>query len=96
MVLALAVAAALVAYPRPALVVRTLRNARRPGVDPDAVRALAAGLPDDPDAVREHVARHLVPFAHDWDVYGVPYYFPSLAEVLAHRRGDCKSQALAS
>ncbi len=93
--LGLGVAAAIVAYPRPALAVRTLRHARRPGVDPEAVRALAADLPDDPDAVREHVVRRLVPFTHDWAVYGVPYYFPTLGEVLAQGRGDCKSQALA-
>jgi transglutaminase-like putative cysteine protease len=82
------------AYPRPALAARTLRHARRPGIDPDAVASLAAALPDDPDAVREHVVRRLVPFAHDWDVYGVPYYFPTLVEVLQSGRGDCKSQAL--
>jgi transglutaminase-like putative cysteine protease len=85
----------LVAYPRPILVARTLPHARRPGVDPDAVVSLAAELPDDADAVREHVVRRLVPFTHDWDVYRVPYYFPTLSEVLDHRRGDCKGQALA-
>jgi transglutaminase-like putative cysteine protease len=83
-----------VAYPRPALAARTLRHARRPGIDPDAVASLAAALPDDPDAVREHVVRRLVPFAHDWEVYGVPYYFPTLPEVLERGRGDCKSQAV--
>ncbi len=88
-------AAALVAYPRPALLARTLRNARRPQVDAGAVAPVAAVLPDDPDAVREHVVRRLVPFVHDWDVYRVPYYFPTVHEVLEHGRGDCKSQALA-
>ncbi len=91
----LAALAGLAAYPHPALALRTLCRARRPGVDPDAVASLAATLPDDADAVREHVVRRLVPFTHDWDVYGVPYYFPTLSEVLEHRRGDCKSQALA-
>jgi transglutaminase-like putative cysteine protease len=76
------------------LLLGTLRNARRPDIDGEAVLALAEALPDDPDQVREHVLTHLIPYAYDWDVYGVPYYFPTLAEALRQCRGDCKSQAL--
>ena len=86
--------AALAAYPRPALLVRTLRHARRPDIDPEAVRELAHQLPNDPELVRSYVRSQLVPYAYDWDVYGVPYYFPTLSEALRHGRGDCKSQVL--
>lgn len=90
----LAVLAGRAAYPHPALLLRTLRNARRPDIDADAVRDLAAQAPDDPDRIAALVRERLVPFAYDWDVYNVPYYFPTLPEVLRHGRGDCKSQVL--
>jgi hypothetical protein len=84
----------LAAYPRPLLAFRTLRNARRPEIDPVAVEQLATGLPDDADLIWRRVQTGIVPYAFDWQVYGVPYYFPTLAEALEHGRGDCKSQAL--
>lgn len=81
-------------YPRPLLLARTLRHALRPDLDVDLVRGLAHSLPDDPELIRREVLASIMPYAYDWEVYGVPYYFPTLAEALREGRGDCKSQAL--
>jgi hypothetical protein len=85
---------AVLAYPRPRLLARTLRHAWRPDIDAAAVDELAAGLSDDPDAIRAEVLSAIVPHERDWAVFGVPYYFPTLQEALENGRGDCKSQVL--
>jgi hypothetical protein len=83
-----------VLYPDPALLVRSVRNTVAPQVDPAAVRALAARLPDDPRAIEASVLDHAVPYAYDWQSAGVPWYFPTAAEALRAGRGDCESRAL--
>ena len=35
-----------------------------------------------------------MPYAYDWQVNGVPWYFPTTAEVLKCKRGDCESRAV--
>jgi transglutaminase-like putative cysteine protease len=94
LLLAALAALGIIAYPRPRLLVRTVLNAVRPDIDAEAVEALAAGLSDDPEALRAEVLSTSVPYERDWAVFGVPYYFPTLAEVLENGRGDCKSQVL--
>ena len=83
-----------VAYPRPRLLARTVRNALKPDIDAGAVEGLAARLGDDPDAIRAEVLSAIVPYERDWAVFGVPYYFPTLREALENGQGDCKSQVL--
>ena len=31
------------------------------------------------------------PYDYDWNVYGMPWYFPTTEEALKNRKGDCKS-----
>lgn len=83
-----------VLYPEPNVLLSSVRNLARPAVDADAVAALAARLPDDPRAVERYVLRSAVPYASDWEVAGVPWRFPTTADVLRERRGDCESRAV--
>ncbi|MBE0528370.1 MAG: transglutaminase domain-containing protein, partial [Thermoleophilia bacterium] len=69
-------------YSDPGLLVRSVRNTVSPQVDPVAVGALAASLPNDPRAVEAYVLDRQVPYAYDWQSAGVPWYFPTTAEAL--------------
>ncbi len=35
-----------------------------------------------------------VPYKTAWTVYGLPWYFPTVPEVIADRAGDCQAQAV--
>ena len=83
-----------VLYPDPSLLLRSVSNFRHWDVDAAAVRSLAATLPDDPRLIEEAVLTEVVPYAFDWQASGVPWYFPSTAEVLELGRGDCESRAV--
>ncbi|HEX5641594.1 MAG TPA: transglutaminase domain-containing protein [Thermoleophilia bacterium] len=81
-------------YPDPGMLVRSVRNVARPQIEPQAVAALAARLPDDPRAVEAYVLGRQVPYAYDWQSAGVPWYFPTTAEAVSAGRGDCESRAV--
>ena len=83
-----------VLYPDPSVLVRSVENIRHPKVDPVAVKSLAATLPDNPLLIEDDVLTRLVPYAYDWQTNGVPWYFPTTAEVLQQKRGDCESRAV--
>lgn len=63
-------------------------------IDANAARSLASTLPDDPNLLRDLVLTELVPYEINWNVYDVPWYFPSTAEVIRDGRGDCEGQAV--
>lgn len=83
-----------VLYPDPGVLVSSVRNLVSPDADPGAARALAAELPDDPRQIERLVLTDVVPYASDWEAAGVPWSFPSAAQALQARRGDCESRAL--
>jgi hypothetical protein len=83
-----------VLYPDPTLLARSIEDIRHPDVDPAAVKSVAATLPDDPVIIERAVLTRLVPYGYDWQVSGVPWYFPTTAEVLQSNRGDCESRAI--
>ena len=82
-------------YPDPGMLVRSARNVIESRPDPAAAQALAAGLPDDPALIETYVIDEQVPYGFDWQVYGVPWYFPTASEALTAGRGDCESRAMA-
>ena len=84
----------LVLYPNPAHLVVSAHRAWRPVIDAAAVRELAKTLPDEPHAIEDRVNTSLVPYAVPWQTYGVPWYFPTPAEVLASKQGDCQARAV--
>ncbi len=81
-------------YPSPLKLAVSLQRAWAPPVDPTAVHDLAAGLPDDPKLIEAAVNGSIVPYAVPWQTYGVPWYFPTAAEVLAAGQGDCQARAV--
>jgi hypothetical protein len=81
-------------YPNPTLLFTAIKHAWSPVIDPDAVRQLAATLPDDPRAIEAAVNSTLVPYAVPWQTYGVPWYFPTTQEVLAAGQADCQGRAV--
>ena len=84
----------LVLYPDPRVIVRSVGNTTHPRIDAAAAAPLAATLPDDPRLIEEAVLGDVIPYAYDWQVDGVPWYFPSTREALAAGRGDCESRAV--
>ena len=81
-------------YPNPYMLVVSAWRAWSPPVDTQAVRQLADALPDNPRAIEAAVNTRLVAYAVPWQTYGVPWYFPTAAEVLARGEGDCEGQAV--
>ena len=84
----------LVLYPNPQRLIVSVPRAWTPAVDAAAVRELAATLPDDPRAIETFVNTNLVPYAVPWQTYGVPWYVPTVSEVLAQGEGDCQARAI--
>lgn len=83
-----------VLYPDPSLLLSSVRHLSSPDADPGAAQALAATLPDDPREIERLVLADVVPYASDWETDGVPWSFPSAAQALRARQGDCESRAL--
>lgn len=81
-------------YPNPLLLARSVPNAYDPVIDPVAVQAWADELPDDPAYIEQQVEDVYVPYAVPWETYGVPWYFPTTAEVVAAGQGDCQARML--
>jgi hypothetical protein len=81
-------------YPDPGMLVRSVRNTLQPQIQPQAVAAIAARLPNDPKAIEAYVLDRQVPYAYDWQTAGVPWYFPTTAEAVKAGAGDCESRAV--
>lgn len=94
-------------YPHPGVFVRHIRHSRNVEtlIDPDAQalgpwrQELEALLPADVDPVDrlrivENFVYEKVPYAFDWDVWGVVDYLPALDEIVAQGREDCDGRAL--
>lgn len=83
-----------VLYPNPLLLFRSVPNAYDPAIDPAAVQHWADQLPDDPAFIEQQVEDVYVPYAVPWETHGVPWYFPTTAEVVREGRGDCQARML--
>ncbi len=86
--------ALLALYPDPSLLVRSIPQGLNPRIDPAAVKAWADELPDDPEHIERQVLGRYVSYAVPWQTHGVPWYFPTTAEVVAQGRGDCQTRML--
>jgi len=83
----------LVCYPNPWILLRNgLRYARFP-VDPEILGQVPFPVPAAPAEIEAAVLRS-VRYEYDWRQYGVPWYVPTPAEVVASGRGDCESRAV--
>ncbi len=94
-------------YPHPSLFVRDVRHLRHlemmpepdnPALAPWAVQLQSRIGPDVTAAQRlpivEAFVYEKVPYAFDWDVWGVADYLPTVSEAVAKARGDCGTRAL--
>jgi hypothetical protein len=50
-------------------------------------------LPSDPVAIEKAVLAR-ISYRLDWELYKMPWYFPTVEEVLGRGEGDCKARAL--
>lgn len=83
----------LVLYPNPLNLVTSIWRAVDPVTNPRAVTALAAGMPEEPKDI-EPAVLEAIPYRYDWEVHGMPWYFPTVEQVIEKGQGDCKARAL--
>lgn len=83
----------LVLYPNPANAVVSVKRVLGPSTDPAAVLEISEKMPDDPAEIENKLLEDL-PYAYDWETYGMPWYCPSVSEALEKGKGDCKARAL--
>jgi len=82
-----------VLYPNPSKLIISVQRIFSPDIDPVAVEPVLCDLPSDPEATEKAVLER-IPYGYDWEVYDVPWYFPTTAEVLHKEKGDCKARAI--
>lgn len=84
----------LVLYPNPRHLAASVYRLKNPPLMPYHVVEIAEQLQDNsPDEIQAFVYSQL-PYQYDWEVYNMPWYFPTLDEVLQNGRGDCKARFL--
>lgn len=81
-------------YPDPRMLGGSIARAWSPPIEPEAVRALAATLPDDGRAIEAYVNDRLIAYAVPWQTHAVPWYYPTVAEALERGTGDCQARAI--
>jgi len=82
-----------VLYPNPVNLIISVQRVLNFDVDPGAVESMLNDLPSDPVDIEKAVLATL-PYGHDWELYGMPWYCPTIEEVLEKGEGDCKARAL--
>ena len=82
-----------VLYPNPLNFIISVQRLRNFDADPSAVESMLNDLPSDPVDIEKAVLAK-IPYRHDWEVYGMPWYCPTIEQVLERGEGDCKSRAL--
>lgn len=82
-----------VLYPNPLNLIISVQRVFNLDVDPGAVESISGDFPSDPIAIEKAVVERIT-YHYDWEVYGRPWYFPTVEEVLEKGEGDCKARAL--
>jgi len=82
-----------VLYPNPLNLFVSIHRFVNPPVDPAAVAPILNELPSDPVAIEQAILSR-ISFRLDWQVHGMPWYFPTVEQVLERGQGDCKARAL--
>jgi hypothetical protein len=83
----------LVLYPNPVNFVVSIQRIRNFAADPYAVESMLSDLPSEPVEIEKAVLTR-IRYRHDWQVYGMPWYCPTVDQVLERGEGDCKSRAM--
>ncbi len=82
-----------VLYPNPLNLVTSLQRILNPQIDAAAAAGFCQDMPSDASAIESCVLER-IPYSYDWETHGMPWYFPTVEEVLENGQGDCKSRAL--
>jgi len=82
-----------VLYPNPIKLIVSIHRVYTFDAIPAAVEFMLDDLPSDPAALERAVLAR-IPYRHDWELYNMPWYFPSIEEILERQQGDCKARAL--
>ena len=82
-----------VLYPNPLNLVMSIHRFINPDVNPGAVEFMLNDLPSDPAAIEQAILAK-ISYRLDWELYGMPWYFPTVEETLERGKGDCKARAL--
>jgi hypothetical protein len=83
-----------VLYPNPANLVVSIQRVLNFDADPDAVESMLNDFPPFDAADIEIAVLSKIPYRLDWELYGMPWYCPSIEQVLERGAGDCKARAL--
>jgi hypothetical protein len=82
-----------VLYPNPLNLVISIHRVLNFDADPNAVEFMVNNVSSDPVDIEKAVLAK-IPYRHDWEVYGMPWYCPTTEQVLEKGEGDCKGRAL--
>jgi hypothetical protein len=82
-----------VLYPNPLNLISSIQRVLNFDADPGAVEFMLNDFPSDPVDIEKAVLAR-IPYHRDWELYGMPWYCPSIEEVLEREGGDCKARAL--
>jgi transglutaminase-like putative cysteine protease len=83
----------LVLYPNPLNLVISIHRVLNFDANPGAVEFILNDLPSAPADIEKAVLAE-IPYRHDWEVYSMPWYCPTVEQVLERGEGDCKARAL--
>jgi len=83
----------LVLYPNPFNLGVSVYRVFVPTIDPEAVDPLLIDLPDDAEGIEREILLR-IPYRYDWEVHGMPWYFPTVERVIEKGTGDCKARAI--
>jgi len=82
-----------VLYPNPLNLIISIQRVLNFNADTGAVESMLNDLPSDPADIEKAVLAR-IPYRHDWEVYSMPWYCPTIEQVLERGDGDCKARAL--
>ena len=80
-------------YPNPLNLIISIHRVLKFDADPGAVESILADFPSDPVAIEKAVLAR-ISYGLDWELYKMPWYFPTVEQVLERGEGDCKARAL--
>jgi hypothetical protein len=82
-----------VLYPNPLNLIISIHRFLNFGADPSAVEFMLNDLPSDPVDIEKAVLAR-IHYRYDWEVYSMPWYCPTVEQVLEKGEGDCNARAL--
>ncbi len=83
-----------VLYPNPVNLAISVARLITPPIDPISVKPLLQEFNSTELVMIEREVAEKIPYRYDWEVHGIPWYFPTVTEILENGEGDCKARAL--